>query len=176
MTQLQIVEQPVIQHALGDPTTHVPLRVDHLVGTHLLQDLGVELVARLDPDLLHPCLLEDKGGEYAGLEVVTDGDEDDVEVGQAQFGDGGLVGGVGHDDVVAEGGDLAGLALVDVNRQHLGILALQLFTQRAAKQPQPDDGKLVVHEYFLKSRSGILYSSYMSPKRGRDFSSGGNIR
>ncbi len=111
----------------------------------------MELVACLHPHLLHTRLFQYEGGEDAGFQVVTDGDEDDVEVGQPQLGDGGLIGGIRHDDVVAEGGDLAGLALVDIDSQHLGILPLQLFAQRAAKQAQADDGKLVVHELFLNS-------------------------
>lgn len=111
----------------------------------------MELVARLDPHLLHARLFQDEGGEDAGLQVVTDGNEDDIEIGQSQLGHGGLIGGIRHDNVIAEGGDLPGLALVDIDGQYFGILPLQLFAQRAAKQAQADDGKLVVHELFLSS-------------------------
>jgi len=76
--------------------------------------------------------------------------------------------------VVAEGGYLAGLALVDVDGQYLGILALQLFAQGAAKQAQADDGELIVHACFLSGMKGLLYSRALSPKSVRVFCPGGS--
>ncbi|MNQ15940.1 hypothetical protein D3C85_289270 [compost metagenome] len=132
----------------------------------------MKLVARLDPHLLHPRLLQHQRGENAGLEVVADGHEDDVEIGQSQLGDRGLIGGIGHDDVVAQGCYLAGLALVDIDGQHLGILQLQLFTQCAAEQAEADDGELIVHSCFLNGLKGLLYSSGLSPNSTRVFRPG----
>ena len=90
----------------------------------------MELVAGLDPDLLHARLFQHQRGQDVGLQVVADGDKDDVEIRQAQFGDRGPASVASATMTWLQRVAIWRVLLVDVDGQYLGILALQLFATR----------------------------------------------
>lgn len=97
--QLQMVEHPWFGQAPGQARPGLMLRENNLVGADPQQDLLLALAHSFANHPAHPHALQGDGGHQVGLEVVADGDDDSVELGDIDGVQSVLVGRVQGDNL-----------------------------------------------------------------------------
>ena len=156
---------------MGDAHGHLPFREGDLVGADALENLPVQVVARLGVDATNPELLQQHRDQDAGLDV-TQRHEGDIVFVDAQVLQHRLVGRVGADSVGNVVRNVLDYSLRQVNGQHFVAELGEGASQVAAKSAQSDYGN--VHRCFStppgNRRRGSCYYQcrrYRTDQRGR---------
>ncbi len=83
--QFQIIKHRTRGELMGDPASHIPLRMDDDIGADLLKHACMVVVLGLYAYLLDTKVLEQQCRQYARLDVVADRHDDIVEVAEAEI-------------------------------------------------------------------------------------------
>ena len=147
-----IVHQLAGKLDAGDAAGVFRFGENHPVGADALQGFAMQIVGGAGDDHRHGQAFQQHGHPHAGLHVVAaQGDYGDVVMGQVQFPQRGLVGGIGADGV----GDLPRLRLdpgfIGVDGKDVVSALVQLAGHSGAETAHPDDANLLFHPAPLLS-------------------------
>src|SRR5215212_2966218 len=140
-------------HRPGYLCAHVPLGFYDPVRADPLEYPRVKLAHSPRHDERHAELLEDRGGQDAGLHVLPDDDRSGVELGDVQVPQDRLVGGVRGDQVGVgkRAREILDEVLVGVYPEHLVPEGLQGAEHGAPQPPEPYDHELTAHPMAMSS-------------------------
>ena len=128
---------------------HVAFGIDNPVRAQLLEHAAVHFILRFSDDHGNAHLLEQHGNDAAGFQVGTDGDDGNVEIGDAQLSERLCIGGVslnGMRDAALNGVHQIG---IDIYGQNVRAVFIELFCDAAAEQAQAQYDKLSVFHVNL---------------------------
>lgn len=135
---------------MGDPSTHVVLGEDDVLGTNGLKDSPVRLGDGLGPNVAYPQGVKFGDREDVRLDV-TNSHDDMVEVDSSQLLENLGPGRVGDDDTGKVWAVLAGHLFGGVNTEHLVTKGGQFHGECATKPAQSEDEDFLIMNRRLSS-------------------------